>query len=51
MKLFTALFDLAVMPIVIAVDVVRILPDITNGDMPMGATREQCGKIDGDLFR
>lgn len=51
MRLFTALFDLAVMPIVIAHDVVMILPDVSNGDMPMGKTREQCQKIDGDLAR
>lgn len=51
MKLFTAVFDLVTLPVKLATDVVCIIPDLMNSDAPLDRTREQCKKIDEDLFK
>jgi hypothetical protein len=51
MRIFTALFDMAVLPIVIAKDVVMAMPDVMENEAPFQRTREQCMQIDSDLIR
>lgn len=49
MKPFTFLFDLALLPVKTAVDVVLILPDLSSGQAPFSKTREHCEQLDEDL--
>lgn len=49
MKIFTALFDMAVLPIVAGKDVLMILPDLSCGKTPFEDTRDPCKQIDYDL--
>ena len=49
MGLFSALTDLVAMPIRLAVDVVKFIPDVANGEVPGQATRDGLKKIEEDL--
>ena len=51
MKLFTALFDIVVLPIKVAQDVVCALPDASGGRGVFERTRSQCEQIDQELSR
>lgn len=51
MRLFTALFDIALLPLELAKDVVMALPDISSDTPIFDRTRDQCGKIDDSLHR
>ena len=49
MRLFTTLFDLAKLPLVIAKDTVCAIPDSCVLQEPFADTRRLCAKLDDDL--
>ena len=49
MRLFSALLDIALLPVVIVKDVVCAIPDMASLKEPMGDTRSACAKIDNHL--
>lgn len=51
MKIFTALFDMAVLPAVVAMDAITALPDASMGIEPFSRSRAQCEKIDEDISK
>ena len=51
MKIFTAIFDLAVVPFRVAADTVMLLPDISCGRDAFERTRAQCEQVDQDISR
>jgi len=51
MRLFSALFNLAVLPVAIARDVVCLLPDLSCGIAPMSATKQTCENIDEEISK
>lgn len=46
MKLFTTLFNIAVLPVKLAADVVMLIPDLSLCTSSFSRTEEQCQKID-----
>lgn len=51
MKLFSTLFNLVALPVVVVKDVVTALPDVSTGRGAFRGTREHCEKIDEDLSK
>jgi hypothetical protein len=49
MRLFTTLFDLAKLPLVVAKDAVFAIPDSSLLQEPFADTRRLCEKLDDDL--
>lgn len=49
MRLFTTLFEIVKLPLVVAKDVVMVIPHTSIGQEPFSDTREQCEKIDEEL--
>lgn len=49
MGLFKVLSDVALMPVRLAVDVVRVLPDAVEGEIPLKSTRDGLKKLARDL--
>lgn len=48
MRLFSALFHIAKLPVLVAKDTITLLPDLSNGEA-FESTREQAGRIDDAL--
>ena len=51
MKLFSAMFELVKLPLVIVKDIVTALPDAAGGNGAFSDTKEQCEKIDEEISR
>lgn len=51
MRLFSAIFQIVKLPLVIAKDLVTALPDTSSGKGAFSDTREQCEEIDSELSR
>lgn len=49
MKLFSTIYQLVKLPLVIAKDVVTALPDASTGKGAFEDTRQQCEKIDMEI--
>ena len=49
MRLFTTLFEIVKLPLVVAKDVVVAIPDSAMGKEMFSDTREQCEKIDAEI--
>lgn len=49
MRLFSALFHIAKLPVLVAKDALVAVPDLACGLEPFEATREQAGRIDDAL--
>lgn len=48
MKLFTTLFNVAKLPVMVAVDVVTVIPDLMSG-YAFERTKDQCEEIDASI--
>lgn len=51
MRLFSALFELVKLPLVIVKDTVTALPDMSGGNGAFSDTKDQCEKIDEEISR
>ncbi len=49
MRLFSTLFNIVKLPVVIAADVVCALPDASMGKEVFERTKEKCADIDSDI--
>ena len=49
MKLFKTLFDLAILPVNLAVDSITALADVADNDKPFKRTRRKIDELDEDL--
>ena len=49
MGLFSALAQIATMPVRIAVDVVKFIPDVAEGKVPLQSMRDGLDKIEDSL--
>jgi len=49
MKLFTTLFNLTKLPIIVVKDTITLLPDLTTQHEPFSDTKRLCEEMDEDL--